>query len=120
MLELLAPAGNMERLETALYFGADAVYLAYKKFGLCAFADNFDRDELAEAVKKVHDAGKKIYVTANIFAHDVDFTDMADFCVILRLCVRRQHSQRPWRCFSHEKICSFGTAAFKHSGQSDK
>lgn len=79
MLELLAPAGNMERLETALYFGADAVYLAYKKFGLRAFADNFDRDELAEAVKKVHDAGKKIYVTVNIFAHDADFTDMADF-----------------------------------------
>lgn len=79
MLELLAPAGNMERLETALYFGADAVYLAYKKYGLRAFADNFDRDELAEAVNKVHAAGKKIYVTVNIFAHDADFTDMADF-----------------------------------------
>ena len=79
MLELLAPAGNMERLETALYFGADAVYLAYKIFGLRAFADNFDRDELAEAVIIVHDAGKIIYVSFNIFAHDADFTDMADF-----------------------------------------
>lgn len=121
MLELLAPAGNMERLETALYFGADAVYLAYKKFGLRAFADNFDRDELAEAVKKVHDAGKKIYVTANIFAHDVDFTDMADF-------LRYLEALRPDGAIVSDlgvaslmkKICSFGTAAFKHSGQSDK
>ena len=40
-IELLAPAGNIEKLKTAIYFGADAVYLAYKKFGLRAFADNF-------------------------------------------------------------------------------
>ena len=44
-IELLAPAGNIEKLKTAIYFGADAVYLAYKQFGLRAFADNFDADE---------------------------------------------------------------------------
>lgn len=50
MTELLAPAGNLERLKTAFYFGADAAYLAYKKFGLRAFADNFDLEELQKAV----------------------------------------------------------------------
>ncbi len=79
MIELLAPAGNFERLETALYFGADAVYLSYKKYGLRAFADNFDLDQLARAVKYVHDRNKKIYVTVNIFAHDADFSEIADF-----------------------------------------
>ena len=79
MIELLAPAGNFERLETALYFGADAVYLSYKKYGLRAFADNFDLDQLARAVKYVHDRNKKIYITGNIFAHDADFSEIADF-----------------------------------------
>lgn len=78
-LEILAPAGNFERLETALYFGADAVYLAYKKYGLRAFADNFDEEELQRAVEYCHARGKKVYVTVNIFAHDADFEDMPDF-----------------------------------------
>ena len=53
MLELLAPAGNFDRLKTALYFGADAVYLAYKDYGLRAFADNFDaEDAVVETVRK--------------------------------------------------------------------
>ena len=79
MVELLVPAGNFERLETALYFGADAVYLAYKKYGLRAFADNFDLKQLAYAVKYVHEKNKKIYVTVNIFAHEEDFAEIADF-----------------------------------------
>ncbi len=78
MIELLAPAGNMEKLDTALHFGADAVYLAYKKFGLRAFADNFDEEQLAIAVKKCHSAGKKVYLTLNIFAHDEDFEGMPE------------------------------------------
>lgn len=83
MIELLAPAGNLERLETALYFGADAVYLAYKKYGLRAFADNFDRDELSKAVKLTHAAGKKVYVTVNVFARDDDFGEMPEFLTFL-------------------------------------
>ena len=59
--ELLAPAGNMEALRTALHFGADAVYGGMKKFGLRAFAGNFDPDGLNEAVSLVHRAGKKFY-----------------------------------------------------------
>ena len=79
MIELLAPAGNFERLNTALYFGADAVYLAYKKYGLRAFADNFDEEELKKAIELVHEKGKKVYITLNIFAHDRDFMKLPEF-----------------------------------------
>ena len=79
MIELLAPAGNLERLNTALYFGADAVYLAYKKYGLRAFADNFDEEELRKAIELVHAKGKKVYITINIFAHDKDFSALPEF-----------------------------------------
>ena len=50
-VELLAPAGNFNKLKTAFYFGADAVYLGGKDFSLRSFADNFTREEIAEAVK---------------------------------------------------------------------
>lgn len=86
-IELLAPAGNIEKLKTAIYFGADAVYLAYKQFGLRAFADNFDADELREAVKYCHEKGKKVYVTLNIFAHNADFSTMPDVVLLLKGCL---------------------------------
>ncbi|MBQ8882823.1 MAG: U32 family peptidase, partial [Clostridia bacterium] len=79
MIELLAPAGNFERLETAIRYGADAVYLAYKKFGLRAFADNFDLNELKRAVDFCHQKGKKVYVTVNILAHERDFELLPEF-----------------------------------------
>ena len=66
--ELLAPAGNMEKFFTALHFGADAVYLAGKNFGLRAFADNFTLDEIKFCCGYAHEKGKKVYVTVNIFA----------------------------------------------------
>ena len=53
-IELLAPAGNMECLKTALYFGADAVYMAGQSYGLRAFADNFSDEQLSEAVQLTH------------------------------------------------------------------
>ena len=53
-IELLAPAGNMEKLKMALLYGADAVYLAGKAFGLRAYGGNFDRDELKQAVSYAH------------------------------------------------------------------
>ena len=68
--ELLAPAGGMAALEAALHFGADAVYGGMKRFGLRAFAGNFGEEELAQAVGKVHAAGKKFYLTMNIFPWD--------------------------------------------------
>ena len=78
-IELLAPAGNFSKLKTALYFGADAVYVGGKDFSLRAFSDNFTYDELAEAVKYVHERGKKIYVTVNIFAKNADFTQAENY-----------------------------------------
>lgn len=83
MIEVLAPAGNKEKLMCALHFGADAVYLAGKSYGLRAFADNFDRDELREATELIHKLGKRVYVTLNIFAHNRDFVGLVDYVKFL-------------------------------------
>lgn len=71
--ELLAPAGGMPQLRAAIHFGADAVYGGLQKFGLRAFAGNFTEETLPQAVKSCHDAGKKFYLTLNIFPFDEDF-----------------------------------------------
>lgn len=68
--ELLSPAGDREKLEMALHYGADAVYLAGKQYGLRAFAGNFDAEELPEAVALAHAYGAKAYVTVNILPHE--------------------------------------------------
>lgn len=77
--ELLAPAGNFSKLKTAIYFGADAVYVGGKDFSLRSFADNFTRDELKEAISYAHNLGKKVYVTANIFAKNADMPLLEDY-----------------------------------------
>ncbi len=74
--ELLAPAGNFEKLKTALRFGADAVYLGGKSFSLRSFSDNFTDEELKAAAEYVHARGKKMYVTVNIFAKNSDFAQL--------------------------------------------
>src|SRR3712207_7184330 len=70
--EILAPAGNLEKLKTAIMFGADAVYLGGSKLNLRAFADNFTDDELKEGIEFAHARGKKVYVTLNVFPHNSD------------------------------------------------
>ena len=82
-IELLAPAGNLSKLKTALYFGADAAYIGGKAFSLRSFADNFDADELKQAVDFAHARGKKIYVTANIFARNYDLKEMEEYFKLL-------------------------------------
>lgn len=77
--ELLAPAGNFGKLKTAFHFGADAAYIGGKNFSLRAFSDNFSEKELCEAVSYAHSLGKKVYVTANIFARNADFSQLADY-----------------------------------------
>ena len=77
--ELLAPAGNFEKLRFALRFGADAVYLAGKRFGMRAAADNFSDSLLAEAVQFAHSLGRKVYVTINIFPRDDDFFELEHY-----------------------------------------
>lgn len=70
--ELLAPAGGWEQLRYALHFGADAVYLSCDRFGLRARAANFSLEDLPRAVALAHDAGARVYVTCNAYAHDED------------------------------------------------
>lgn len=79
MIELLSPAGNRERLEYALAYGADAVYMAGSRYSLRAFADNFEPDELKRALELVHSKGKKAYITVNIYAYNSDIDGMEDY-----------------------------------------
>ena len=83
-LELLAPAGNREKLETALYYGADAVYLAGKDFGLRAFCDNFTNDELEKAFALCRNQGKKAYITLNIYAANADLAKIGEQAAFLQ------------------------------------
>ena len=78
-LEILAPAGDIEKLKTAYYFGADACYFAGKKWGLRAFSENFGNDELREYIEYAHSLGKKAYITVNIQAHNSDFQGLDDY-----------------------------------------
>ncbi|MDY6084200.1 MAG: U32 family peptidase [Dialister sp.] len=71
-IELLAPAGNMEKMKMALRYGADAVYLAGKGFGLRAYGGNFSNDELKEAVDFAHAMNRRVYVTVNIIPRNED------------------------------------------------
>ena len=82
-IELLAPAGNFEKLQAALIYGADAVYIGGKNFNLRAYGDNFDYEEILKAVDFTHKLGKKIYVTVNIFAGNADFEELAAYLKFL-------------------------------------
>ncbi|MBS5653135.1 MAG: U32 family peptidase [Eubacterium sp.] len=70
--ELLVPASSLEVLKTAVRYGADAVYIGGEVFGLRAKAKNFSLEEMAEGVEFAHEHGVKVYVTANILAHNAD------------------------------------------------
>jgi len=82
--ELLAPAGNMEKLEVAVAYGADAVYLGGPHYGLRMRADNFSPAEFPAALGFAHRHGVKVYVTMNIFAHNRDFSGMREYVALLR------------------------------------
>ena len=77
--ELLAPAGNMEKLRIAVHYGADAVYLGGKNFGLRNLADNFSTAELGGAVKYAHDHGVKVYLTINAFPDNKDLAELEQY-----------------------------------------
>lgn len=82
--ELLAPAGNLEKLKMSVLYGADAVYLGGKSFGLRAFGGNFSREDLREAMEFAHARGKKAYVTVNIFPHNGDLEGLPDYLEYLQ------------------------------------
>lgn len=74
--ELLAPAGSFDKLAVAIFYGADAVYLAGSQYGMRARAANFSDEELGRAVAYAHDRNVQVYCTVNIFAHDADFVGL--------------------------------------------
>lgn len=77
--EILAPAGNLDKLKIAVDFGADAVYLGGSKLNLRAFADNFTNQQLEEGVKYAHGKDRKVYVTMNVFPHNEDLDGVEDY-----------------------------------------
>ena len=84
MPELLSPAGNFEKLKAALLYGADAVYLAGKRFGMRSAADNFDDGELYEAAEYVHARNKKIYLTLNTMPHGDEYPALRQFLTSIK------------------------------------
>ncbi|MCX7951148.1 MAG: U32 family peptidase [Clostridiales bacterium] len=78
-VELLAPAGNLEKLKTAFIYGADAVYIGGENFSLRAMADNFSLEEMKEGIEFAHNLNKKVYVTINIFPHNNDFEGLPEY-----------------------------------------
>jgi putative protease len=82
--ELLAPAGNLQKLKCALHFGADAVYVGGKELSLRAMSGNFDDDQLREGVLYAHALNKKVYVAVNVFAKNADFEKAEAYFCFLR------------------------------------
>lgn len=84
MTELLSPAGNFEKLRAAVRYGADAVYLAGRCFGMRSAADNFDNEELSAAVQYAHERGKKVYLTVNTMPHGAEYPALRAYLSALR------------------------------------
>ena len=82
-IELLSPAGSLDKLKFACLYGADAVYIGGKKFSLRANATNFSLEELKEACDYAHNLNKKVYVTINIVFHNEDITDLEEYLIYL-------------------------------------
>ncbi|MDX2470549.1 MAG: peptidase U32 family protein, partial [SAR324 cluster bacterium] len=82
--ELLAPAGNLEKLKIAFSYGADAVYLGFQRFGLRSGADNFTLSDLAEARKIADQLGKRIYLTINSYLHEFELADLPEFLELIK------------------------------------
>ena len=79
-MEILSPAGNLDKLKTAVQYGADAVYCGIGKFSLRTAADNFTFDELCEGIDFAHKNGRKVYITANAIPHEVDLDSFRSIC----------------------------------------
>ena len=77
--ELLIPASSLEVLKAAVLYGADAVYIGGEMYGLRAKARNFSREDMEEGIGFAHKHGVKVYVTANIVAHNADLDGIRDY-----------------------------------------
>ncbi len=82
-VELLAPAGNIEKMEMAFHYGADAVFLGGKAFNLRAGSNNFSDEELTKTVEYAHSLGKKVYVTLNVIPHNEELEDLPEYVKFL-------------------------------------
>ena len=82
--ELLVPASSLEVLKVAVVYGADAVYIGGEMYGLRAKAKNFSMEEMAEGIRFAHDHGKRVFVTANITAHNRDLEGVREYFEELR------------------------------------
>ena len=78
-VELLAPAGDLERLKVAIEYGADAVYIGGKQFSLRARASNFSLEDIKEAVEYAHQRNRKVLVTVNMIPHNSDFEGLKEY-----------------------------------------
>ncbi|MDD6467591.1 MAG: U32 family peptidase [Erysipelotrichaceae bacterium] len=83
-IELLAPAGDLKRLKTAIRYGADAVYIGGKELSLRSRASNFSIEEIAEGVRFANEYGAKVYVTVNMIPHDEDFVNVKEYLISLQ------------------------------------
>jgi len=83
MIELLSPAGDLEKLKFALMYGADAVYIGGQDYSLRANAKNFTKEEMKEAVIYAHNLNKKVYVTVNIVLHNEELDKLSDYLLYL-------------------------------------
>ncbi|MCL2611038.1 MAG: U32 family peptidase, partial [Defluviitaleaceae bacterium] len=83
-IELLAPAGDFEKLQMAIAYGANAVYLGGSNYSLRANSKNFDTEELEQAIAYAHNKGVKIYVAVNIFAHNTDLEGLPEYLQTLK------------------------------------
>jgi len=128
-VEILAPAGNFEKLKYALLYGADAVYTATNRFGLRAKAGNLSLEELKEATEFCHSLNKKIYVTVNIFAHNRHLVDLPEYVEELEKIgidavivsdpgvfqVVKEHSNLAIHISTQANVVSWKSAEFWHS-----
>ena len=84
MVELLSPAGNFEKMRSAIRYGADAVYLAGHFFGMRSAADNFTNEELCDAVKYAHERGVKVYLTVNTMPHGYEYPMLREYLLAIK------------------------------------
>ena len=82
-VELLAPAGDLEKLKIAIKYGADAVYIGGESFGMRTASKNFSNDEMREGVEFCHSRNKKVFVTLNIIPHNDDFDGLKEYLLFL-------------------------------------
>ena len=82
--ELLSPAGDLERVQTALLYGADVVYLAGRLFGMRAKSVSFPDTELEQAIRLIHDCGKKAYITCNVLPREEELAQVPDYFAFLQ------------------------------------